>query len=130
MNTSKSLDELEIYNLPNSGLDSNLVTECSRLFKLPLSKLSVENLRLLIGQGIGLEHLMPIALSKLEENPLTESNLYAGGLLASVIKLPEDFWVKYPDYNNRLVEIKLSVEDIADTLNNEILPKLNSLKFS
>jgi len=126
----KSLQELDNKNLPISNFESHLVDECIRLYKLPLSNLSIENLRLLIGQNIGLKFLVPIALSELESNPLSEGDLYAGDLLESLIKLPSSFWQQFPDYNNRIVEIKITIESIANTLNNDILPKLKEFGFA
>lgn len=129
MQNSLSLQDLEIENLPESNLNSRVITECRRLFKLPLSKLDAGDLRLLIVQNIGLQHLVPLALDKLEENPLIDGGLYAGDLLSSLISLSSEFWSNYPDLNDRVVEIKFTVECLAETLNNDILPKLSKFEF-
>ena len=74
---SKTLEELEndFWNDPENM--SHLATECHRLRKVPLADLSIENLRILIGQKIGLKFLVPIALEYLEKDPLSEGDLYA-----------------------------------------------------
>ncbi len=129
MQNSRSLQDLEIEDLPESNLNSRVITECRRLFKLPLSKLDAGDLRLLIVQNIGLQHLVPLALDKLEENPLIYGGLYAGDLLSSLINLSSEFWSNHPDLNDRVVEIKFTVESLAETLNNDILPKLSKFEF-
>ena len=129
MELSKSLKELEGTKLPECSLNSSLVVECNRLYETPLSEFTVENLRILIGQKIGLNFLVPLALNVLETDPLISGDLYQGDLLAELVKLPKDFWVTNPDFNNRLVEIKIELVELANTLNNELIPLLNNFDF-
>ena len=58
---SKSLEELEGHDWDEPTYDSGLVTECHRLHRVPLCDFTVENLRITIGQIIGLEYLVPLA---------------------------------------------------------------------
>jgi hypothetical protein len=41
---------------------------------------TTEDFRLAIGRQLALQHLMPLALRRLEENPLAEGDLYEGDL--------------------------------------------------
>lgn len=128
MKLSKSLETLEGKVWEKPSIPSHLATECYRLRKLPLNKLSAENLRMLIGQNIGLEFLIPIALEKLEENILTSGNMYDGDLLFAVAQIDGDFWSKNPDLNNRLVEIRSEAEAVAETLS-ETIAALENREF-
>ena len=59
---TKNLEELEGVVWPHDDFGSHVVEESQRLRKVPVGELSVEDLRLLIGQKIGLPHLVPLAL--------------------------------------------------------------------
>jgi hypothetical protein len=76
--------------------DSHVVTECHRLRHVPLRDLTVENLRLLIAQGISLTHTVPLALEQLLKDPMVSGDLYPGDLLKAVQGIPEDFWAQHP----------------------------------
>ena len=39
----------------------------------------------MIGQGIGLKHLLPMAVEELKKNPLAEGDYYEGDLLIQVL---------------------------------------------
>lgn len=71
---------------------SGLVINCHNYRKIPIKQLTVEQLRLLISQKIGLEHIIEIAIQKLEENILAEGDLYEGDLLVAVSCLSTQFW--------------------------------------
>lgn len=128
MNLNKSLEELENDFWTEPSIKSSVALKSHALRKLPLSKLSVENLRFLIGQKIGLSFLVPLALELLESNPLVAGEMYKGDLLANVLAIPEDFWCKNPELNNRLVEIANEVGILSETINNELLPILSEFK--
>ena len=126
MYLSKSLEELQKEKWDRPDFDSNLAKECRRLWSLPLSELSVENLRMLVGQKIGLKFLVPVALDILEVNPLAEGDMYKGDLLANVAAVPDSFWQQYPELNNQLVEVKNELEIIIGTITEELMPSLSS----
>jgi hypothetical protein len=54
-----------------------------------VDEFTVEDLRIMIGQQIGLWHLMPLTVAVLEQDPLAEGDFYAGDLLSSVISNEE-----------------------------------------
>jgi hypothetical protein len=68
----KSIEELENSVWPEPEWDSHLVTECNRLKKKPIDEFTVEDLRIMIGQNTGTEHLLPIAVDVIEKNPWAE----------------------------------------------------------
>ncbi len=73
-NRRKSLQELERDGWGQPDYDSHLVQTCHRLRRVPLADFTTEDLRIMIGQKIGLLFLVPLALEKLEEDPLTEGD--------------------------------------------------------
>lgn len=128
MNRQRTLEELEGDRWGPPTFDSHLVTECHRLRKVPLEQLTAENLRIMIGQKIGLPHLMPLALNRLEENPFTEGDFYPGDLLLAVLRAGSDFWKANPELFYRLNDIMSGVESCAELLNGEVLPAWNVIK--
>ena len=91
-----------------------------------MSSLSVENLRMLIGQKIGFKFLVPVALDILAVNPLAEGEMYKGDLLANIAAIPDSFWQQNPELNNQVVEIKNELEIIMGTITEELVPSLSS----
>lgn len=90
----KNLTELEGSDWGKSSSDSYIERSCHELRFKPLADLEVEDLRLFIGQSIGLRHLMPIALNTLRKNPLAEGMHYPGDLLSSVLRADPTFYLE------------------------------------
>jgi hypothetical protein len=65
-----SLEELEGQVWPHDDFGSHVVQESQRLRNVPVNQLTIENLRLLIGQRIGLQFFVPVALDILVIIPL------------------------------------------------------------
>ena len=59
---------------------------------MPLTELSVEDLRLLIAQRIGLRFVVPLALERLAVDPLVGGDFYPGDLLTVVLRVAPEFW--------------------------------------
>ena len=92
---SKSIEQLENdYWKEPSEFPTNLIKRCFEYRKIKVSELTLEQIRLLISQKIGIEFLIGIALEKLKQNIIFEGELYEGDLLDSVSKEPTEFWNK------------------------------------
>jgi hypothetical protein len=81
---SKSIEELEGNYWPDDDIDdssSNLERAIYALRKVPLYKLTANNLRILLGQNIGNDYTVPLVLELLRENPFIECEFYPGDLL-------------------------------------------------
>jgi hypothetical protein len=96
MKRHQTLAQLEDDDWGPPAYDSHVVTECHRLRHVPLRDFTVENLRLLIGQGISLPLTVPLALEHLLKDPMVSGDMYPGDLLKAVQGVPEDFWAGHP----------------------------------
>jgi len=84
---ARTLDELERINCGDAPPKASyLVATLHALRKKPISQFTNEDLRICIGQEIGLPWLMPRALSTLEHDPLTAGDFYEGDLLLVVVR--------------------------------------------
>lgn len=102
---SKSLQQLEHHDWGEPTFDSHLVRACHQLRRKPLIDFTVEDLRIMIGQKISLPYLVPIALERLEVDPLIEGHYYRGDLLGAVLSIGDSFWSARPDLADRVQEI-------------------------
>ena len=95
---SKTLDQLERTAGGAPEYDSYLVQTCNRLRGKPLIDYTVEDIRIMVGQNIGLKHLVPLALDVLGENPKAEGDFYEGDLLKALLSVEHSFWKKFRQY--------------------------------
>jgi CDI immunity proteins len=94
---TKTLQELEGQDWGDPTFESSLVTTCHRLRRKRLDDFNVEDLRIMIGQKIGLPFLVPIALERLAVDPFVEGDFYPGDLLAMVLQVDDAYWISHPD---------------------------------
>jgi hypothetical protein len=104
----RTLQEIEgdDWGFPTVGTD--LVRTCHALRLKPLGTFTVGDLQTLIGQSISTPILVPLALARLEEDPLIEGDFYPGDLLASLVNLDETyeaFWRLHPQEHRRAREV-------------------------
>ena len=110
-----------------SDYPTDLIEKCHQYRKISISKLSIEQIRLLVSQQIGLEHIIRIVLNKLEQNPLAEGDFYTGDLLTAVSKIPTNFWYgkkaelfnlkKIVNLNSDLIKTELGKKEFNKLLN-------------
>ena len=117
---SKTLDELDPPPWEEPAYDSHLVTTCHRLRKKPISELSAEHLRILIGQEIGLPWLMPLALDILECDPLIGGDFYPGDLLGRVLSIDGSWWSQEPRWRDRVHRIVAQLREIPNELHEDV----------
>ena len=101
----RSLQELEHADWGEPTYGSHLVTTVHRLRRVPLRQFSVEDLRIMIGQNVGLQYLIPLALEELRRDPLVQGDFYPGDLLKSVLSADPEFWRNHPDWRQEVGEI-------------------------
>jgi hypothetical protein len=113
---SKSLQQLEEADWGEPIFDSHLVTTVHQLRRKPLNEFSVEDLRIVIGQEIGLPFLVPLAVEQLEQNPLADGDLYEAALLDVVLRVSESFWESHPELSQRMSDVFMRVKNILAVL--------------
>ncbi|MBI3560333.1 MAG: hypothetical protein HY080_01255 [Gammaproteobacteria bacterium] len=117
---NKTLTDLENddWGSPNADsyppLDSNLVKTIYQLRKKRLRDYTVEDLRIMIGQDVGLPFLLPMAIQILEQDPLAKGMHYKGDLLCNVLRINPDFYKTNPEYKSKVENlIKLTKNAIT-----------------
>jgi hypothetical protein len=112
----KTLTELEGNDWGEPEFHSSLVIRCHKLRKKPLKEFTVNDLRLLIGQNISLEYLIPIALEYLKEDLLVEGIYYPGDLLSNVLKIKHDFWLENEELKRKMDQLLKEVPTLPEEL--------------
>jgi hypothetical protein len=99
-----------------------LITRCHQLRAKPLRDFTVEDLRIMIGQQIALDHLVQLALDRLQADPLVAGDYHPGDLLASVLRIDAAFWQQFPDPD---ISLRHLLEPLAEQ--SELEPALRDL---
>ena len=87
-----------------------LVRRCHELRHKPIADFTVDDLRLMIGQSIALEHLVPVALEQLQCDPLVSGDFYAGDLLGTVLRVDHAFWIRHRELVSVLERVIVAAE--------------------
>ncbi|MGI5372826.1 contact-dependent growth inhibition system immunity protein [Streptomyces sp. CA-251387] len=118
---SRSLEEMEGGRWPDPPADATrLVATAHALRRKPISALSPEDLRLLIGRNIGLPYLLPRAVDLLRADPLVEGDLYEGDLLSAALTRDRAAWAGAPQAARALRLVLSTMNDIPPGLQGEI----------
>ncbi|MFC5957333.1 contact-dependent growth inhibition system immunity protein [Streptomyces pratens] len=117
----RSLESLERDRWPAPPTDaSRLVVTAHALRRRPIGELAVEDMRLLIGQDIGLAHLLPLALEVLRDDPMAEGDMYEGDLLSAVLTRGPVVWSELPEARRELDVIVSGLTDLPPPLMQEV----------
>lgn len=108
---SRSVQQLEDddWGEPVPGA-THLLTTVLGLRRNPLAELAVEDLRIMLGQGVGLPFLVPLALDLLAADPLAEGDYYRGDLLSVVLRRFSEWEREVPDARARVTAIARRVD--------------------
>jgi hypothetical protein len=109
----RTLDDLDPPAWGPPTYDSYLVTRCHELRTKPLGEFTVEDLRIMIGQQIGLPHLIPLAVDELYKNPLAEGDFYPGDLLCYVLRIDPAVW---QNNSNLAAKLDLALDRLPEDL--------------
>ncbi|MGW1729321.1 contact-dependent growth inhibition system immunity protein [Streptomyces sp. NPDC002306] len=113
INRTRSLEELERDRWQAPPADATrLVATVHALRSRPIGTLTVEDLRLLIGQNVGLPVLLPFAVEVLRDNPLAEGDMYEGDLLTRSPAV----WEAQPELAKQLNVIVGDLTDLSPDL--------------
>ena len=128
MQEHRSIEQLENDYWKEVSFPSGLVEKCFNYRKIPVAQLTVEQLRLLIGQRIGLRYVIPQAVCHLQTNVLAEGDYYPGDLLNSLLELSEDDWKLNPNEKSKVIELlRRSISTIEGTGNRKLIRKVKAI---
>jgi hypothetical protein len=132
--SNKTLNQLEGSISPPIPKDSSsLICTCYNLRKKKIGTFSVEDYRILIGQDIGLNYLIPLALKILEQNILAEGDYYEGDLWKSVLSCSKEFWGANSELKSQLIRLfeanrlLLESSDISEEIKKSIFQAFDKL---
>jgi len=121
----RTLTELEMDDWGEPNYPSHVVVECHRLRKKPINDSTVEDFRLMIGQRISLEILMPKAIPLVQENPLASGDFYDGDLLVNILAKGKSYLQEHEEDKDIVLEIisenKNIIEEESTTLNKKLV---------
>lgn len=81
----------------------------------------------MVGQELGLEYLIQLAIEVLEQNNLAERDFYAGDLLKSVLSINKDYWKIKEEQKDRLMRVINShIREIKSIINEFLGSKRNT----
>jgi hypothetical protein len=102
----RTLEELEGGDKwTESPDDTFLISRCVALRRKPLEEFTTEDLRIMIGQNIGLRHLIPMALDRLARDLFVSGDFYRGDLLGAVLRAERAFWLQSPSELERAQDL-------------------------
>ena len=113
---NKSLDELEGTTWGEPDFQSSLTLRCHELRKKKLKDFSAGDLRVMIGQKISIEYLVPLALETLVTNPFVAGDIYHGDLLIQVLEIDKQFWNQNGDLSFELKEVISIAKETLETI--------------
>lgn len=119
----KSIENLEkdVWGQPPKG-STSLVEKIYRLRTIQIQKLEPKDLRLLIGQNVGLRFLIPAAIEILRDDLFIDAGLYKGDLLQNVLRVEYEFW-------NKNKEMKELFNSLLESYSEEDKEKFKKGKF-
>ena len=106
---NRTLDELD----GGASARGTMMSKSSKERKIPLRKLTTEELRIMIVQNRSLKYLVPLAIERLLKEPLLKGGQYAGDLINALLTVEKKFWVT--DLNGYIPMIK-SIIDKAEEI--------------
>lgn len=118
-----SLDELDGQRWPEPTSDATyLVKAVHALRARPIGSLTVEELRRLIGQNVGVPFLLPLALEILRDTApaQAEGGFYDDDLLSAVLAVDPATWTRSPQFAQELKRILAALRDVSPYVESDI----------
>lgn len=94
---------------PPEPHETFLMSRCRELMTKDLDQFTVEDLRILLGQQLGVPFLLPRAVRVLVDEPLVSGDFHPGDLLTAVLRLPAGTWHRFPAERRQLASRLSSV---------------------
>ena len=126
---NETLEDLEgsVWPLIDPKDVSYLIARCNELRKKPISDYEIEDLRMMIGQNIGLNYLLPEALKVLSKDILAEGDFYEGDLLSSVLTVEREYWQENTSIWKEVLQlVEANYEVLEERLEKSLFDKMYS----
>ncbi|MFE7424930.1 contact-dependent growth inhibition system immunity protein [Streptomyces sp. NPDC057545] len=123
INQELSLEELDGHQWPEPSPNvTGLVKSIHALRKRPIKSLTIEDMRRLIGQDVGLPWLIPMALKTLRDtaHSQAEGGFYDDDLLSAVLTRSPATWQAMPRLAQDLREILTALRDLSPYIESEV----------
>lgn len=105
------------YDIPNLKNSTPIQLKSYELYSTKdINTFSLEDIRFMIGQEIGIEFLLPKAFEQLEKDIFLEVNYYEGDLLSVVLKLPSKFWKNNQEERDKILKLLKINQDRIESL--------------
>ncbi|MFD5691193.1 contact-dependent growth inhibition system immunity protein [Streptomyces rubiginosohelvolus] len=120
---SKTIEELEGIEWPDPPPGgTGLVKAVHNLRKRPINLLTAREMSRLIGQGVGIPWLFPIALEHLRETAIDQSlgAFYDDDLLTAALTIQPPIWQLNPQWTADLKEIISLLGDISPNIRENV----------
>ena len=111
---NRSLEELEKVAKGNSHSRGSVATRGHLLQKKPLKNFSNEEILSMIVHNSNLKYLVPLAIERLQKDPLAKSEFYEGDLLNAVLTIEKKFWAN--DLNGYIPLLKEVIERTSEII--------------
>ena len=106
------------YDIPNFEDSTPIQLKSYELYSnKDIDTFSSGDVRFMIGQEIGIEHLLPKAFEYLEKDIFLDASYYEGDLLSVVLKLPSKFWKNNPVERDKVLNLLRLNQDRIESLN-------------
>lgn len=122
----KTVEALEKDYWNDPGKTTYLIETCHKLRKKQLKDFETEDLRIMIGQNLGLKYLIPIAIKKLTIDILADGDFFEGDLLLNVLRRDPSYWKEEKDNWNTVYKM---IVDKKEWLAQELLKTIRTEIF-
>lgn len=105
------------YDIPNLKNSTPIQLKSYELYSSKdIDAFSLEDIRFMIGQELGIVYLLPKAFEYLEKDIFLEVSYYEGDLLSVVLKLPSKFWKDKQEERNKMLNLLKLNQDRIESL--------------
>lgn len=105
-----------------------LVETCHYARKKKIGDLSLNELRTLLKQSVGVPYILPSIMQALEKDLFVDSRFYPGDLLLATLTAPEDIWQQNPKQCLKLKALVERGENDKAAFNKEMLTAIEKFK--
>lgn len=123
---NKTMEALEKGYWKDPGKTTYLIETCHKLRKKQLKDFETKDLRIMIGQNLGLKYIIPIAIKKLNIDILADGDFFESDLLLNILRSDSGYWKEEKDNWNIVYKM---IVDKKEWLAQELLKTIRTEIF-